>query len=191
MRKIVVTEFITLDGVMEDPGGSEKTKNGGWAFLFDRGPEGDKFKTDELNASGAQLLGRVTYEEFAKAWPSRTGEFADKLNNSPKYVVSRSLKKADWKNTTIFNKNIFEEIENLKAMPGGDILVAGSRLLVNGLMEHGLVDEYRLMVFPIVLGKGKKLFEDQDQKQALKLVEVKPVGNAGVITMVYRPDNKD
>src|SRR5512138_3799868 len=123
MRRIVVTEFVTLDGVMEDPGGSEKFERGGWAFQFDRGPEGDKFKYDELLASDASLLGRKTYQGFAEAWPSRTGEFADKLNGMPKYVVSTTMDKAEWNNSTLIKSNVVEEIARLKNMPGQDILV--------------------------------------------------------------------
>ena len=190
MSRIVVTEFMTLDGIMEDPGGSENFRRGGWAFQFDRGQEGDQFKADELSASEASLLGRVTYEGFAEAWPSRTGEFADKLNNMPKYVVSTTLDHADWNNTTVIKGNVADEIAKLKASPGGDILVAGSGQLVQTLMEHDLVDEYRLMVFPVILGSGKRLFKDGIDQHALRLVEAKPVGPAGVITLVYRPERK-
>jgi dihydrofolate reductase len=187
MRRIVVTEFVTLDGVMEDPGGAENFERGGWAFQFERGPEGDKFKVDELFASDATLLGRVTYEGFAAAWPSRTGEFADKMNGMPKYVVSTTLHNAAWNNTTLIKDNVAEEVSKLKAMPGGDILVAGSAQLVHTLMQNDLVDEYRLMVFPVILGKGKRLFNDGNEKCALQLVEAKPVGPAGVITLIYHP----
>jgi dihydrofolate reductase len=187
MRRIVVTEFVTLDGVMEDPGGAENFERGGWAFQFERGPEGDKFKVDELFASDATLLGRVTYEGFAAAWPSRTGEFADKMNGMPKYVVSTTLHNAAWNNTTLIKDDVAEEVSKLKAMPGGDILVAGSAQLVHTLMQNDLVDEYRLMVFPVILGKGKRLFNDGNEKCALQLVEAKPVGPAGVITLIYHP----
>jgi dihydrofolate reductase len=187
MRRIVVTEFVTLDGVMEDPGGAENFERGGWAFQFERGPEGDKFKVDELFASDATLLGRVTYEGFAAAWPSRTGEFADKMNGMPKYVVSTTLHNAAWNNTTLIKDNVAEEVSKLKAMPGGDILVAGSAQLVHTLMQNDLVDEYRLMVFPVILGNGKRLFNDGNEKCALQLVEAKPVGPAGVITLIYHP----
>ena len=187
MRRIVVSEFVTLDGVMEDPGGAEKSKYGGWAFQFERGPEGDKFKYDELMASDALLLGRVTYEGFAAAWPSRTGEFADKMNGMAKYVVSTTLKRADWDNSRIIKGNVVEELSKIKALKGGDILVAGSGQLVQTLTQHDLVDEYRLMVFPVVLGGGKRLFQDGSGRHALQLVEAKPVGSAGVMTLVYRP----
>lgn len=185
MRKVIVSEFVTLDGVMEDPGGAEKFERGGWAFQFVRGPEGDKFKVDELMASDALLLGRVTYDGFATAWPSRTGDFADKMNNMAKYVVSTTLKQTSWNNTTVIAGNIGEEVLKLKAMPGNDILVAGSAQLVHTLIQHNLVDEFRLMVFPIILGKGKRLFNDGSNMHAMWLVEAKPVGS-GVLTLIYQ-----
>ncbi len=186
MRRIVVTEFVTLDGVMEDPGGAEKSRHGGWAFQFERGPEGDKFKYDELMASDALLLGRVTYEGFAAAWPSMKGEFADKMNGMRKYVVSTTLERADWNNSHIIRGNIAAELSKLKAWEGGDLLVAGSGQLVQALMQHDLVDEYRLMVYPVVLGEGKRLFRGEGERRALRLVEARPVGPAGVVTLVYR-----
>ncbi len=189
MRKVVVSEFTTLDGVMEDPGGAEKFERGGWAFKFNRGPEGDKFKLDELMSSDALLLGRITYQGFADAWPSRTGEFADTMNGMSKYVVSTTLQKVDWNNTTIIKSNVAAEVSKLKAMQGQDILVAGSCRLVDTLMQHDLIDELRLMVFPIVLGCGKRLFNDQDKSHNLRLVESKPVGS-GVLTLIYHPENK-
>ena len=189
MRKIIVSEFITLDGVMEDPGGADKFERGGWAFQFERGPEGDKFKLDETMAAGALLLGRVTYMGFAAAWPSRTGEFADKMNTMPKYVVSSTLKKPGWQASTVIKNNVVEEISKLKSGPGGDMLVAGSSRLVNTLFQHDLVDELRLMVFPIILGKGKRLFNEGIASLPLRLDEAKPVG-AGVLTLVYHPLRK-
>jgi dihydrofolate reductase len=188
-RKVIVSEFITLDGVMEDPGGAEKFERGGWAFQFDRGPEGNKFKLDEVMASDALLLGRLTYQEFEAAWPSRTGEFADKMNGMPKYVVSTTLEQAGWKNSTLIKSNVAEEVSRLKAMPGQEILVAGSGRLVHTLMQHDLVDELRLMVFPVVLGCGKRLFNDPGERTALRLVEAKPVGS-GVLILTYHPDRK-
>ncbi len=187
MRKLVVSEFITLDGVMEDPGGAEKFERGGWAFQFDRGPEGDKFKADELEAADAMLLGRVTFQGFEAAWPSRTGEFADKMNNMDKYVVTSSLSVLGWNNSHVIKDVIVDEIRKLKDQPGGDILVAGSRQLVQKLMEYDLVDEFRLMVFPIVLGKGKRLFDATTVKHPLRLKEARAVGQAGVVTLVYEP----
>jgi dihydrofolate reductase len=187
VRKLVVTEFITVDGVIEDPGGSENFERGGWAFDFDRGDEGDKFKVDEVVESDAQLLGRRTYDGFAAAWPSRTGEFADRMNKSPKYVVSSTLEEPSWENSTVISGNVAEEVSKLKEQPGGSILVAGSVQLVRTLFEHGLVDELHLMVFPVVLGKGKRLFDDGLGKSALQLVESRPVGPDGVVILVYRP----
>jgi dihydrofolate reductase len=186
-----VTEFVTLDGVMEDPGGAEGFERGGWAFQFDRGPEGDKFKLDEIMEADASLLGRVTYQGFAQAWPSRTGEFADKMNGMPKYVVSTTLNKEDltWQNSTVIKGDVAGEVSKLKQGPGGDILVAGSAQLVQTLLEHDLVDELRLMDYPIVLGSGKRLFADEGKKLALRLVEAKPVGD-GVLILVYRPGEK-
>ena len=164
MARIVVTEFVTLDGVVEDPGGSEKAPRGGWAFQFSRGEDGDQFKSDETMNSDAMLLGRVTYEGFAEAWPSREGEFADKFNSMPKYVVSSTL----------------------RDQPGGDIVVHGSARLAQTLLEADLVDEVRLMVFPVVLGAGKRLFGETGDKKPLRLVDSKVVGD-GVAIMVYEP----
>jgi dihydrofolate reductase len=189
MRKVIVSEFITLDGVMEDPGGAEKFERGGWAFQFDRGPEGDKFKLDEVMASDALLLGRKTYQGFAEAWPTRTGDFADKMNGMTKYVVSTTLEQAGWNNSTLIKSNVAEEVSKLKALPGQEILVAGSDRLVHTLMQHDLVDELRLMVFPVVLGCGKRLFNDQGERHAFQLVESKPVGS-GVLILIYHPDRK-
>ena len=187
MGKLVVTEFVTLDGVMEDPGGSEGSERGGWAFQFERGPEGDKFKLDELMASDALLLGRTTYQGFAEAWPSRTDDvgFADKMNTMPKYVVSKSLENPSWANTTVISGNVADEIAALKEQSGGDILVYGSGQLVRELMQHGLVDEYRLMVFPVVLGSGKRLFEDGADLAKMNIIETKPTG--AVVTLTLEP----
>jgi len=161
MGRIVVSEFVTLDGVMEDPGGAETFAHGGWAFKFERGPEGDKFKLDEVMEADAMLLGRLTYEGFAQAWPERTDEagFAGKMNGMRKYVVSSTLADPTWNNSVVVRGELAEEAAKLKAEHDGDILVAGSRQLVQGLTERHLVDEYRLMVFPTLLGSGKKLFE--------------------------------
>jgi dihydrofolate reductase len=192
LRRVVVTEFVSLDGVMEDPGGAEGFEQGGWALKFERGNEGDKFKLDEVLESDALLLGRVTYQGFAEAWPSRTDDvgFADKMNSMPKFVVSTTLGEAPWNNSMVIKGNIVEEISKLKREPGGDILVAGSRTLVQTLTEHRLVDEYRLMVFPIVLGKGKRLFDGTSTAIALKLVDSKTVG-AGVLILIYEPAGND
>jgi dihydrofolate reductase len=184
--RIVVTEFVSLDGVMEDPGGAEGYEHGGWSFQVSRGDEGDKFKLDELVDAEVQLLGRVTYEGFAKAWPSITDEagFAEKMNSMPKYVFSSTLEKAEWTNSTILSGDFAEEIGKLKQAVDGVILVAGSAQLVQGLIEHDLVDELRLMVFPVLLGSGKRLFGEHDDKKPLKLVGSKTVGD-GIAVLTY------
>jgi dihydrofolate reductase len=187
VSKIVVSQFVTVDGVFEDPGGSENHEHGGWALQIDRGPEGDKFKLDEVMASEALLLGRVTYEGFAEAWPSREGEFADKFNTMPKYVVSSTLGEPTWNNSTVIEDDVPGEVAKLKEADGGDILVNGSGQLVSTLMQHGLVDEYRLMVFPVVLGSGKRLFTEGVGKTRLRLAEATPVGPDGVVILTYRP----
>jgi dihydrofolate reductase len=184
MGRIVVTEFVSLDGVIEDPGGSEDFKHGGWSFEIERGDEGDKFKLDEALEADALLLGRVTYEGFAAAWPSREGEFADKFNNMPKYVVSSTLGEAEWSNSTVLGGDLVEEISKLRQGPDGDIVVHGSAQLVQGLIEHDLVDELRLMVFPVVLGSGKRLFGETSDKKRLRLTDSKAVGD-GVVILVY------
>ncbi len=189
MGRIVVSEFVSLDGVMEDPGGAEGTKHAGWTFRFDRGPEGDRFKLDEVLDAEAQLLGRVTYEGFARAWPTMEDPvgFADKMNAMPKYVVSTTLRDEDatWNNSTVVRGDIVREIRALKDRIQGDLLVAGSATLVQTLIEHGLVDEVRLVVFPIVLGSGKRLFGDVSEPPRLALDEVKTVGE-GLVILTYR-----
>jgi dihydrofolate reductase len=188
MGKVVVSQFVTVDGVFEDPGGSEGFDRGGWAFEFDRGDEGNKFKLDEVMASDALLLGRTTYQGFAEAWPSREGEFADKFNNMAKYVVSTTLEEPEWNNSTVIRGKVAEEVAKLKQEEeGGDILVNGSAQLVRTLMENDLVDEYRLMVFPVVLGGGKRLFTETSDTTTLRLVESQPVGPDGVVVLTYEP----
>jgi dihydrofolate reductase len=184
--RIVVTEFVSLDGVIEAPGGGEDFRHGGWSFEIARGDEGDKFKLDETLSSAALLLGRVTYEGFAAAWPSRDGEFADKFNTMPKYVVSSTLKDPEWNNSTVLKGDIREEVARLKQEQDGDIVVHGSARLVQTLIEHDLVDEFRLMVFPVVLGSGKRLFGETSDKKPLRLVDSKVVGD-GVAILVYEP----
>jgi dihydrofolate reductase len=187
MGRIVVTEFVSVDGVMEDPGGSEHSKHGAWTFKFNRGDEGNKFKMDETKSAEAQLLGRVTYEGFAAAWPQRSGDpFSEKFNSMPKYVISHTLKKADWNNSTILKGNVLEEVSKLKQTLKGDILVSGSARLVQTLIANDLVDQLNLMVFPVVLGSGKRLFGDTSEMKTLRLAESKPVGD-GVLILVYRP----
>ena len=184
MGRIVVTEFVSLDGVMEAPGGGEDYKHGGWTFEIERGEEGDKFKLDETMASEALLLGRRTYEGFAAAWPSRDGEFADKFNSMPKYVVSSTLKDPEWNNTTVLDGELAAEVAKIKEQQDGDIVVHGSAQLVQALIENDLVDELRLMVFPVVLGTGKSLFGETSDKKSLKLRDSKIVGD-GVAILVY------
>jgi dihydrofolate reductase len=184
--RIVVTEFVSLDGVIEDPGGSESYKHGGWSFEIERGDEGNKFKLDEVFASEALLLGRTTYEGFAAAWPSRDGEFADKFNSMPKYVVSSTLEAPEWNNSTVLRGDLAEGVAKLKAEQDGDIVVHGSASLVQALVEHDLVDEFRLMVYPVVLGSGKRLFGETSDKKTLKLVSSQTVGD-GVLILIYQP----
>jgi dihydrofolate reductase len=186
MGRIVVTEFVSLDGVIEDPGGSEDFKYGGWSFEFARGDEGDKFKLDEALDAEALLLGRVTYEGFAAAWPSRSGEFADKFNNMPKYVVSSTLDEPEWNNTTVLDGDVAESVSQLRQDLDGDVVVHGSAQLVQALLEHDLVDELRLMVFPVVLGSGKRLFGETSDKKTLRLADAKTVGD-GVTILIHRP----
>jgi dihydrofolate reductase len=180
MGKVVVSQFVTVDGVMEDPGGAEDFERGGWAFQFERGPEGDKFKLDEVMAAEALLLGRVTYEGFAAAWPSRTGEFADKFNTMPKYVVSSTLENPEWSNSTVISE---AEVAQLKERHDGDILVNGSAQLVDALARHDLVDEYRLMVFPVVLGAGKRLFAEGLERIPLQVVDLRQTGEVVILTL--------
>ncbi|HET9121788.1 MAG TPA: dihydrofolate reductase family protein [Solirubrobacterales bacterium] len=187
MGKVVVTEFISLDGVIEDPGGSEDFKYGGWSFEYDRGQDGNQFKLDELMASEALLLGRITYEGFAAAWPEREDEagFADKFNSMPKYVVSTTLTDPDWNNSHVISANVPEEVEKVKGTYGGDIQVAGSGTLVQTLLENDLVDQWNLMVFPTILGSGKRLFQDGSDRRNLKLIEDRGVGPDGVTVQIY------
>jgi dihydrofolate reductase len=187
MGRIVVTEFVSLDGVVEDPGGSEDFKYGGWSFDFERGAEGDGFKLDETRASAALLLGRVTYEGFADAWPSREGEFAEKFNSMPKYVVSSTLQNPEWTNSTVLEPDdLVQAVSKVRDEADGDVVVHGSAQLAQALIEHDLVDELRLMVFPVVLGAGKRLFGDVGEKKKLQLVDSKVVGD-GVVILTYAP----
>jgi len=180
VRRIVVSEFVSLDGVVEDPR---------WTFRFGS-EEQERFKLDELAASDALLLGRVTYEGFAAAWPRMNDEegFADRMNGYPKYVVSTTLEEPlEWNNSTLIKGDIVEQFTDLKRQDGKDIAVHGSATLVRTLMEHDLVDELRLMVFPVVVGKGKRLFGEAEETKAMELVEAKPLGPNGVLVLTYRP----
>jgi dihydrofolate reductase len=190
MRKVVVTEFVSLDGIFEDPGGAEGYIHGGWSMAY-WGDDISKFKFDELFASDATLLGRVTYDGFAKAWPGmqpakpEDNPFADRMNGLPKYVVSSTLQRADWNNSTIIRPaKLADEINKLKQQPGMDILIHGSGTLVHSLRQAGLIDEYHLLVYPVVLGTGKRLLHDD--RTNLKLVESKPF-SSGVVALTYQP----
>jgi dihydrofolate reductase len=190
MRKIIVSEFVSLDGVMEGPGPVDEFKLAGWTMPY-WNEEIGKSKFDELFASDTLLLGRVTYQGFAAAWPSRTDEagFADRMNSLPKFVVSTTLQKVEWNNSRLIKENVAEEISKLKQQPGHDILIAGSGALVHTLMQHDLIDEYRLLVYPVVLGSGKRLFKD-GSNTTLRLVETKTL-SSGVVLLCYQPDRKE
>ena len=186
MGRIVVTEFVSLDGVMEDPGGSEDFEHGGWSFAISSGDDGGAFKLEETRASDALLLGRVTYEGFAEAWPSRDGEFADLFNSMPKYVVSSTLANAEWNNSTVLRGDLAEEVATLKQRHDRDVVVHGSVRLVQALIEHDLVDELRLMLFPVVLGSGLRLFGETSDKKTFRLADSRVVGE-GVSILVLQP----
>ncbi|HET6996969.1 MAG TPA: dihydrofolate reductase family protein [Solirubrobacterales bacterium] len=185
MSKLIVTEFVTLDGVMEAPGGEPGHPHSGWVFDF-IGDEQMEFKLRETLEAGSHLIGRVTYESFAGAWPERTGPFAEKMNSMPKYVVTSTLDDLEWENSTPIKGDVVAEVEQLKQADGDPILVAGSRTLVHTLLENDLVDELRLMVFPVILGSGARLFPDSPDKRELKLVDTKTF-STGVQVNTYRP----
>jgi len=195
VRRVIVSEFVSLDGVIEDPGGAEESDRGGWSFQANRGAEGDKYKDEELAAADALLLGRKTYEGFAAAWPQmeeQTGDYGARMNGYPKYVASRTLQEPlEWNNSTLIEGDIAEGVERLKRQEGKDILIFGSGELVRTLMEHDLIDEYRLMVFPIVVGQGKRLFGDTQETKTMKLVNTKQVGPDGVLILTYKPAGKE
>jgi dihydrofolate reductase len=190
MGRIVITEFVSLDGVMEAPGGGEEFKYGGWTFEIDRGDEGNAFKLEETMGSDALLLGRKTYEGFAAAWPERDGEFADKFNTMPKYVVSSTLKDPEWTNTTVLEGDLSESVAKLKEAHQGDVVVHGSASLAQALLESDLVDALHLMVFPVVLGDGKRLFGPTSDKKRLRLVGSQAVGD-GVLILTYERAGQD
>jgi dihydrofolate reductase len=185
MRKIIASQYLSLDGVLEDPVGMEDTGLGNWTGPFSRGPQGDAFKHDELYSSEAVLLGRRTYDGFAAVWPQVNDEagFAKRMNALPKFVVSTTLKTAGWNNSTIIDKDVVGHVKKLKAEPGGDIIVYGSAMLLHTLMPAGLVDQYNLMIYPTVLGRGIRLFP-QDWKGAFKLEEYTEFGS-GIIMLKY------
>jgi dihydrofolate reductase len=185
MRKIIVTEFITLDGVIESPGGNETPHpHGGWQFKYNS-PETGKYKIDELANVDALLLGKNTYDLFAGYWPNQTGEFADPINQLPKYVVSRSLQNAEWNNSHIL-RDVAGDVLALKKSDGGDILVYGSATLVKALLHHDLIDELRLMVFPLSIGGGLRLFDDNRELKKFALKHSRAVDN-GVLILEYQP----
>jgi dihydrofolate reductase len=184
MGKVVVTEFVSVDGVFQAPGG-EDFKYKGWSFDFERGEDGDRFKLDEALESDALLLGRVTYESFAGAWPSRDGEFADKFNSMPKYVVSSTLEDPEWNNTTVLKGDVVEEVSKLRKDFDGEIYVHGSGQLVQTLIENDLVDELHLMIFPVLLGTGRRIFGETSDKKTLKLTDSKTVGE-GIPVLTFQ-----
>jgi dihydrofolate reductase len=189
MGRLVVSEFMSVDGVVEDPGGSEGTPQGGWSFRHPA-PGSESYKFDELMASDVMLLGRVTYEGFAAAWPAMeetTGDFGPRMNSMPKVVVSTTLTEATWRNTTIMSgDDVAGQVAKLKEQYDGDVLVAGSATLVDTLRQHGLIDEYRLMIHPVLLGTGKRLFRDGSVPSDLELIDTRKVG-PDVIVLTYRP----
>lgn len=186
MSKLIVTEFMTLDGVMEAPGGEPSHPHSGWVFDF-ISPEQEKYKLDEALEAESHLLGRVTYESFAGAWPQRSGEFADKINSMPKYVVSSTLSEPlAWDNSILLKGDLAAEVGKLKERNSGPILVAGSRTLVHSLLENDLVDELRLMVFPVIVGGGKRPFPESRQKKSFKLADTRAF-DSGVAVHTYEP----
>jgi dihydrofolate reductase len=183
--RIVVTEFVSLDGVMEAPGGEPNFKYPGWTFEFERGDDGNQFKLDETRSADALLLGRRTYESFAGAWPQREGEFAERLNAMPKFVVSTTLNDPEWNNTTVLGSgDAAAEVRKLKDQFDGELQVPGSHRLVQALIEADLVDQINLMVFPVILGTGKRAIEETPERRNLRLKESKVVGE-GVLVLVY------
>jgi dihydrofolate reductase len=181
MGRIVVTEYISVDGVVEAPSGNEDFERVGWVDAFSRGAEGDQFKWDETRVSDALLLGRVTYEGFAPVWPQYEGEFADKFNSMPKYVISSTLENPEWNNTTVLRGDVLEEATELKEKYEGDIAVHGSPQLVQKLIEHDLVDALHLQVYPIIVGAGKRLFADTSATKRLRLAEAKTIGDVHLL----------
>jgi dihydrofolate reductase len=187
MSRIVVSQFVSADGVIEDPVGMETLGRGDWSGSASSGEEGGKFKVDEAMDAEALLLGRRTYDSYAQAWPSRGGEFADRFNSMPKYVVSSTLTDPTWENTTVLSSgDPATEVGRLRDQPGGDILIQGSGRLTDTLLAHDLVDEWRLMIFPIVVGKGKRCFGDPGRAVGMRLTECRAVGE-GVAILVYQP----
>jgi dihydrofolate reductase len=185
MGKLVVTQFVSIDGVFEDPGGAGDYEHGGWTFEYDRGEEGDAFKLEELTAAEVQLFGRKTYEAFAAAWPSREGEFAERINNARKCVVSTTLKDPEWQNTTVISEDVVARISGLKQRTDGSVLVAGSGTLVATLLGADVVEQLRLMIFPTILGRGRRLFPDGIDQLKFRLAQSRRVGPDGVQVQVF------
>ena len=185
MGRIIITEYISVDGVIEAPSGTEAFERVGWTDGFRRGPEGDRFKVDESMQADALLLGRTTYEAFAAVWPRVEGAFADKFNAMPKYVVSATLAEPTWNNTIVLRGDPVEEVSRLRDAVGGDVVVHGSAQLAQLLVEHDLVDELHLMVYPVIVGAGKRLFGATSATKRLALVEARTFGG-GVHLLVYR-----
>jgi dihydrofolate reductase len=187
MGKIVVSENVSIDGVIEDPTGAEGSGRGGWFWEIDRGEDGERFTLDKTRGAEALLLGRRTYGFFAATWPSRGGELADKMNSMPKYVVSSTLEDPDWNNSTVLEGDVVEEVAKLKRELNGEIVVLGSPQLARTLIEHDLVDELRLMVYPVVLGAGARLFGETSDKKRMDLVDTQSVGD-GIAILTYKPE---
>ena len=186
MGKIVVSENVTLDGVIEDPAGDEGFRHGGWVGLISNNPQLGKLALDEALSQKAFLLGRRTYEWLAARWPSRSGELADRLNSLPKYVVSSTLEDPAWNNSTVLKGDVLAEVPALKQEIDGDIVVPGSFQLVRTLMEHDLVDELRLKIFPVVLGAGERLFGETSDKKPMRLLSTQAIGD-GIAYLTYQP----
>jgi dihydrofolate reductase len=184
MRELIVSEFVSLDGVMEAPGGEPGHPHSGWTIEY-HDEEQIKYKLDETLEADSLLLGRVTYESFADAWPRRSGPFADKMNSMSKHVVSSTLTDTEWENTTVINGDVPAEVAKLKEGDGGPTLIAGSRTLVHSLIPTGLIDEYRLMIFPVTVGSGARLWPDSPDKMALELSDTRRY-DSGVVVNVYR-----
>jgi dihydrofolate reductase len=187
MRKIIVTEFITLDGVVEAPGGDETNHpHAGWQFKGNYGsPDSGKYKVDELASADALLLGKTTYENFAAYWPNQTGAFADPINRLPKYVVSKTLIKVDWNNSQIL-RDVAKDVAELKKTDGGNILVYGSATLAKSLLLHDLIDELRLMLYPVSVGGGLRLFDDNRELKKFGLKHARAIDN-GALILEYQP----
>ncbi len=185
MGKIIISDNITLDGIIQDPAGDEGFRLGGWVGLIKDHPQLNKLALDEALGAGAWLLGRRSYEWFARRWPSRSGEFADRLNALPKYVVSSTLEHPAWNNTTVLMGDVLSEVSKLRQQFDGEIVVPASFQLVRTLMEHDLVDELRLKVFPVVLGAGERLFAGTSDKKSMHLLEAQTLAN-GIVYLVYQ-----